>query len=128
MNSRKKIVIFGALIVIIAVVFAVSNVKVPSRGSAKLSWNANTELDLSGYKIYYGTTPRTGDCPDGGYAQNIKVGKVTSYTLDNLEPGKTYYFSVTSYNQAGKESCFSAQMSKNVPETWLDKAKKLMKM
>lgn len=90
----------------------------PSKtGSATLSWNANTESDLAGYRIYYGISPRSGDCPPAGYAEKVDVGKTDTpdkptYTLKDLEGGKTYYFSITSYDTSGNESCFSPEMSK----------------
>ena len=84
-------------------------------GTATLNWNANTETDLAGYKIYYGTSVRTSACPPGGYANSVNAGKVTSYTFNNLTDGATYYFSVTSYDTSNNESCFSAQVSKAIP-------------
>lgn len=88
-------------------------------GQANLSWNANPEEDLAGYRIYYGQSPRTSDCPAGGYAEKLDAGKTTtpekpSYKFEKLESGKTYYFSVTSYDSSGNESCFSAEMSKAI--------------
>lgn len=84
-------------------------------GSANLSWNANSESDLSGYKVYYGTSPRTGSCPPGGYPNNVSVGNVTSYILSNLTDGQTYYFSITAYDASSNESCFSSEVSKFIP-------------
>ncbi len=85
----------------------------PSKtGSATLSWSANAESDLAGYKIYYGTSPRTDKCPPASYPQKVDVGNKTSYTIDKLEIGKTNYFSITSYDKSGNESCFSDEMSK----------------
>ena len=75
-------------------------------GTAKLSWNPNTEANLAGYKIYYGAAPRNNDCPDGDYQNNIDIGNKTSYVFNDLISGKTYYFSVTSYNTAKKERSF----------------------
>jgi len=88
-------------------------------GSATLSWNANTESDLAGYKIYYGASPRNSDCPPGGYTEKIDAGKTAtpenpSYKIENLENGKVYYFSVTSYDVSNKESCFSSEVSKTM--------------
>ncbi|MBI2450946.1 MAG: fibronectin type III domain-containing protein [Parcubacteria group bacterium] len=84
-------------------------------GTATLSWNANTETDLAGYKIYYGTLPRTNSCPLGGYPNNINAGNVTSYVFSNLTDGQTYYFSITAYDASSNESCFSSEVSKYIP-------------
>ena len=84
-------------------------------GTATLTWNANTESNLAGYKIYYGTSPRNNNCPPGGYSDTIDAGNVTKYVLNKLTDGKTYYFSITSYNTAKKESCFSEEGKKNIP-------------
>lgn len=65
--------------------------------SAIVSWNANSESDLSGYKIYYGTA-------SGNYSTSINVGKVTTYTVNGLSTGRTYYFAVAALDQAGNES------------------------
>jgi hypothetical protein len=85
-------------------------------GSSTLQWNANTEIDLAGYKIYYGTTSRTGTdpktCTMCGYSTKIDVGKVTTYTINNLTNSQTYYFSVTAYDTSNNESAFSSQVSK----------------
>jgi fibronectin type 3 domain-containing protein len=125
--SKKKVSTLRGLILIAfvagiiwAVFFIASSDKFvdtkASTGSAVLSWNANTETDLAGYKIYYGTSPRTGTCPVGsGYPSSIKIGKVTSYTVNNLTEGSTYYFSVSSLDNSGNESCFLSEVSKSIP-------------
>ena len=83
-------------------------------GEAKLSWNANKESNVAGYRIYYGTTIRKDSCPPGGYLEKVDTGNITTYKLDKLKNNSTYYFSITSYNRAGKESCFSGEVSKFV--------------
>ncbi len=72
--------------------------------SVKISWDPNTEADLAGYKVYYGTR-------SGQYDRVIDVGKVTQYRIDNLQPGKTYYFVVTAYDTANNESSPSKEVS-----------------
>ncbi len=127
MADRKKIFILAIFIILMAGVLAARNYKFkPVAGSAELSWNANTEADLAVYKIYYGTSPRTGDCPPAGYAKNTDAGKAVQYTLNDLEAGQTYYFSVTSYNNSGKESCFSEEMSKTISISKFSKIKKFL--
>jgi len=74
-----------------------------------LAWDANTEADLAGYKIYYGTAP-------GVYGAPMTIGLQTTYTLTNLSPG-TYYFAVTAFNTSGLESGFSNEVSTTVSGT-----------
>ncbi len=81
----------------------------PIRGSVTLSWLANTETDLAGYKIYRGTT-------SGSYGSPIAViGKdATSYTVSALQSGTTYFFVITAYNNLGNESSYSNEVSKSI--------------
>jgi hypothetical protein len=126
-NKKKLFLSVFTIIAIIAVLAFVGYMifgkkivtKHANNGTATLSWNANDEPDLAGYRIYYGTAPRSGDCPPGGYYDKIDVGKTStpekpSYKIENLADGKTYYFSVTSFDTSGNESCFSAEMSKAI--------------
>lgn len=83
-------------------------------GKANITWNQNVEPDTKGYRIYYGTERRTGDCPQGGYAHTVDVGNVTSHELKDLQVGLTYYFSITAYDAGGRESCFSSEVSKTI--------------
>ncbi len=72
--------------------------------NATLTWNANSEVDLAGYKVYFGTS-------SGAYGPAINIGKQTNYTVTNLGIG-TYYFAVTAYDTSGNESPFSLERSK----------------
>ncbi len=76
-------------------------------GTATLTWQANMEADLAGYKVYMGTQP-------GTYGAPISVGMTTSYTVGNLTGGKTYYFSVTAFDSIGNESLHSPEVSKPI--------------
>ncbi|MCX6035495.1 MAG: PKD domain-containing protein [Chloroflexi bacterium] len=67
--------------------------------SIGLSWAANPESDVTGYKVYYDTDgkyPYTGTGADQG-ASPIEVGNAHSLTLTGLPVGK-YYLSVTAYD------------------------------
>ena len=55
---------------------------------AEISWDANTDPELSGYKVHYGTV-------SGSYQNVIDAGKSTIIEFDGLNPGQTYYFAVT---------------------------------
>ena len=69
----------------------------------KLVWDANTETDLAGYKIYWGTETRV-------YSNVVDVGNVTIYFPD-LEYDIRYYFAATAYDTAGNESGYSNEVS-----------------
>jgi len=79
-----------------------------SAGEVTLAWDANSEVDLAGYRLYYGLG-------SGQYDEIIDVGNVTTNTVTGLEAGLTYYFVVTAYNTAGLESDPSNEVSYTVP-------------
>ncbi len=87
-------------------------------GAATVSWTANAEPDLAGYRIYYGTSTRTGVDPNlcglCGYSTMVDVGRVISYPFSNLTGGQTYYFSITAYDALNNESSFSAEVNKAI--------------
>ncbi|MBX9659750.1 MAG: choice-of-anchor D domain-containing protein [Nitrospiraceae bacterium] len=84
-------------------------VNAPATSSATLTWNANTESDLAGYKIYRATT-------SGGYGAPIATlqGNITTYIAAGLQSGTTYFFVITSYDSAGNESPRSNEVSKSI--------------
>ena len=67
-----------------------------------LQWNANTEPDIAGYKVYQGTQ-------SGVYAAPIDVGNVTTYTPTGVDWTKFNYFAVQAYNTSGLSSPLSAE-------------------
>ncbi len=82
--------------------------------SIALAWNANSELDLAGYRLYYGTTSKV-------YSLRIEVAipQVPSATVSSsvvgLQSGRTYYFAVTALNRDGLESGYSQEVTYSVP-------------
>jgi len=82
-----------------------------------LAWDPPVNADgtpftgVSGYKLYVGSASRS-------YAQTIDVGNTTTYALNNLSEGSTYYFAVTDYDGAGNESSYSNEVSKSFPFTY----------
>jgi len=113
----KPTVLCGLLLTL----FLLAPINLAFAGSATISWNANTESDLAGYKVYYGTASRTGSDPKTcglcGYSTNINVGNVRTYTISSLTNGMTYYFSVSAYDTSNNESAFSSQVSKLISTT-----------
>ena len=103
-----------ALIIIVALAALV--MAVPAfAGDVTLMWDANTETDLAGYKIYYkidqGGEPYDGTGITEG-ASPIDVGNVTEFNLTGLDlKNNNYYFVATAYNEAGFESDYSNEVN-----------------
>jgi len=99
--GKKQIIPF----ILCALLFASALSPVRSAGSAlTLAWDPNTEDDLAGYKIYYGTQ-------SGDYDSVIDVGDTTQYMVPGLDPETQYYFALTAYDTSSNESDFSAEVS-----------------
>ena len=78
-------------------------------GTIKLGWEPNTESDLAGYRVYYGTIP-------GIYPNSVNAGKGTpsggliTFTLTNLSSGQTYCIVITAYNTSNYHSALSDEV------------------
>ncbi|MBP7963144.1 MAG: right-handed parallel beta-helix repeat-containing protein [Caldilineaceae bacterium] len=76
-----------------------------SGSSFNLSWAANQEADIAGYRVYYdfdGAYPYEGTGATQG-ASGINVGKVTSYSLTGLPAARNIFFTVLAYDTSGDE-------------------------
>ena len=105
LTKIMTILAFGAVMVIMA--------NSAHGATVRVSWNPNSEPDLDGYKVYYGTL-------SGTYTQVIDVGAVTSTDVSNLGEGHTYYFAVTAYDVDGNESGFSNEAFLLIPNSGSD--------
>ncbi len=103
LNASKLSVIVTTVLVLILLMIITSNALA---NTATLSWNANTESDLAGYRIYSGTSSRN-------YTASTDVGNKTNHILSGLGTG-THYFAVTAYDISGNESPFSIEGSKTI--------------
>ena len=90
----------GSLFLFSAMIFSAHAVVA---GTLIATWDSNTEPDLEGYRIYYGTEM-------GNYTEMLDVGDTTRAVVDNLMEGRTYYFVVTAVN-ASAESKESKEIS-----------------
>src|SRR6266850_4705517 len=79
-----------------------------------LAWDANTEPDLAGYRIHYGTSPGSYTLPT-----ITVVGQNNARTITNLQANTTYYFAVTAYDLAGNESPLSNEVAAQPTSTTL---------
>jgi Bacterial Ig domain/Fibronectin type III domain len=97
-----------AILVVITALFTEQPASAQAAQSVSLLWDANSDRDVVGYRVYYGTS-------SGNYSHSNDVGNVTGTTISNLTAGQTYYFVVTDYDTAGLESLPSNEVAYSVP-------------
>jgi len=68
-----------------------------------LAWDANTEPELAGYRIYWGVSSRE-------YSNSVDIGNTTQHTFTGLTKGTTYYAAVTAYDASNNESDYSEEV------------------
>ena len=90
----KKILFILAMTCLFVVLPVLINNAFPA--DVTLQWDANTEPDLAGYKVYYGTSP-------GQYGDPIILDTVTEYTM-HMPDDIMYFFMVTAFDQGNNES------------------------
>jgi len=76
--------------------------------SLHVTWTADSDTDLAGYKVYYGTQSNT-------YGTPATVTSGTSYDITNVQAGSTYYVAISAYDQTGNESVKSIEKSASIP-------------
>jgi len=72
-------------------------------GVAELNWEANTEDDVVGYKIYYGPEP-------DAYTGSCNATNVTSFRLPQKASPETAYMAVSAYDSSGNSSPLSEEV------------------
>jgi len=93
---------------------------ISSAAEVTLAWDANTETDLMGYKIYYDTSPGN---PYYGTNADQGISPITvllndlddqhnpKFTLTGLSDSGDYYFALTAFDNENLESGFSNEAS-----------------
>ena len=90
-----------------------SVMKVTSGSDVVLSWTANAEADVAGYKLYYGT-------PTGySYATSIDLGNVTTYTVTGGDIATEYVITAYDTSLDGTDDMVDGN------ESWYSKANTL---
>ena len=105
--NRKECVMskkMNMLLLIGGLILLILNFSLLNAAEVELLWQANSETDLGGYKIHYGTISKS-------YDVKIDVAKKITYTVNDLEENMLYFFALTAYDTLGNESSFSNEVS-----------------
>ena len=108
-----SLILFGITIVFFAHGIA-------SAAEVTLAWDANTEPDLAGYKIYYDTNsgvPYYGTDADQGISpitvliEDLADPDYPDFTLTGLDDDQDYYIALTAFDSEGSESDYSNEVT-----------------
>jgi putative Ig domain-containing protein/glucodextranase-like protein len=69
-----------------------------------IAWDANTESNIGGYLVFFGTR-------SGNYDGYVDVGAATTAVMNAADSTKTYYFAVAAYSTSGLRSPLSTEVS-----------------
>ena len=110
MRTRIKIgLLITAWMLFFVVIFGLLAAHDAHAMDGKFSWLPNTETDLAGYKIHYGSA-------SGQYEHVVDCGLpemvdgLVTYTIPNI-PDTLTYFAATAYDSQGHESAYSNEIS-----------------
>jgi fibronectin type 3 domain-containing protein len=117
MTSRQKtwaLLVVGLAVVlsVSAVIFVHSGEKSPKVHKVTLTWQAATASpgkSVASYNVYRGTTS------GGPYSKLASGIKDAKYEDSLVSSGTTYYYVVTSVEEGGHESPYSAEIQAKVP-------------
>lgn len=99
------------LIFVVLVFFL--NVSIVVAGDVSFMWNANTEPDLAGYRLFMHDE-------NGSYDYTAPVIECTTVgaSVINLPDGHTYYFVLKAFDTEGFESGNSNEVSQYMSQAW----------
>lgn len=114
-QGLKRLILFS-----MAVIFLFFVVRIASSAEVLgLEWDANTEANLAGYKVYY-DTDGSGPPYEGAGLQEgnspIDVQNVNEFWFNSIDlSAKNYWFVVTAYSVEGFESGYSNEVTTKPP-------------
>ena len=95
--------------VLISIALVLSGVGSAVAAEAVFQWSPNSEPNLGGYNIYIGIESRQYTNQKDAGSPGLIGGSVVA-AVDNLVPGKTYFFAATAYDTDGFESDYSQEV------------------
>ncbi len=98
-SPARSILVLALLVLCAAPAFA---------GTVTVTWDRNAEPNVVGYTVFWGNQ-------SGVYTFSQAVGNVTTYTVNDLTPGLTYYFAVQAVSADGLTSPLSQEVSTTIP-------------
>jgi hypothetical protein len=110
-RNRKKHFIFCLIesLSLIAI-FCVSSVAFAD-STIRVTWLANSEPDLGGYYLYFGTS-------SGNYGPPVHIQpNITTYTLEDLTEGTMYYIALSAHDLSDNESAKCPEINGVAPTT-----------
>jgi hypothetical protein len=87
------------------------SVQIGWAATVRLAWDPNSETDLAGYKLYYGTQSRA----QVAYPESVVIDDKTATAYDIDLSSGTYFFGLSAFDIAGNESGLSNEVSTEVP-------------
>ncbi len=107
MKRTMKRIVVAIILVLLMVMNAPAAQKV-------FTWDANTEADLAGYRLYQSNV--SGQYTIGlDWIAEIPAG--TETLIYDMTPDGTYYFVLTAFDVNGNESGYSNEVSTVIDET-----------
>ncbi len=116
----------NSFIIACCLMLCCSGVALAQEGGLTFTWDANSESDLAGYKIYIDTVSKIDTALPEAYKKDdstvvrydrvVDVGNVTRFTVTGLDVGTVYFAALTAYDTWGNESTWGVDINGVVTE------------